>query len=138
MPKRSASRITITVALGTSTPTSITVVATSTSSSPARKRSITASFSADGSRPCSSPSRSPASSPAASRSKVSSAERHLELLGLLDQRAHDVGLAAGGHLVAHVGPRRRPPSSGAVGPRACAIGVRPGGSSSSTLTSRSP
>ena len=55
MPKRSASRITITVALGTSTPTSITVVATSTSSRPAGSGSMTRSFSADGSRPCSRP-----------------------------------------------------------------------------------
>ena len=63
MPKRSASRMTITVALGTSTPTSMTVVATSTSTSPARKRSITASFSAAATRPWSSSTRRPASSP---------------------------------------------------------------------------
>ena len=74
MPKRSASSTTITVAFGTSTPTSITVVAMSTWSSPARKRPITASFSADGSRPWSRPRRSPDSSAASRRAKVSSAE----------------------------------------------------------------
>ena len=104
MPKRSASRITMTVAFGTSTPTSITVVATSTSSSPRGTRSIVASFSAGGRRPCSSPRRRPASSSCASRSIRLLGRRHLELLALLDQRAHDVRLAAVRHLVAHVGP----------------------------------
>ena len=76
MPKRSASSTTITVAFGTSTPTSMTVVATSTSTSPDRKRSMTASFSAAGTRPWSSSTRRPASAPSSpvSRSKVSWAE----------------------------------------------------------------
>ena len=137
MPNRSASRITITVALGTSTPTSITVVATSTSSSPARKRSIVASFSADGIRPWSSPSRRPRQLAGGQPLERLLGRRHLELLALLDERAHDVRLTAGRHLGAHVGPRRglhRADRSA----HCVSIGVRPGGSSSSTLTSRSP
>ena len=91
---------TITVALGTSTPTSMTVVATSTSIVPARKRSMTASLSAPAMRPCSRPRREPGELAAGhvSSSKVSCGRARLELLGLLDQRAHDVGLAAGRHL----------------------------------------
>ena len=51
--------------------------------------------------------------------------RDLELLGLLDQRAHDVGLAPGGHLGAHRGPRLVLVER-SVGPHGRAIGVRPG------------
>ena len=75
----------------------------------ARRRgsaSITSSFSAEVIRPCSSPRRRPASSPARSRSIGLLGRRHLELLGLLDQRAHHVGLAPGRHLRAHGVPRR--------------------------------
>ena len=105
IPNRSASRITITVALGTSTPTSITVVATSTSSCPARNSSIVISFSAGVSRPCSRPSRRPFSSPASQPLVRLLGGRHLELLALVDQRAHDV------RLTARRRPRReRPPT----------------------------
>ena len=58
-PKRSADSMTITEALGTSTPTSTTVVHTSTWRRPARKASITASFSSAFIRPCSSPTSTP-------------------------------------------------------------------------------
>ena len=104
MPKRSASSTTITVALGTSTPTSITVVAISTWSSPARKRPITASFSADGQ-----PAVEQAEPQTGQLGGLEAGEgllgrRDLELVALPDQRAHDVGLATGGHLLAHLGP----------------------------------
>ena len=98
----------MTVAFGTSTPTSITVVATSTSSSPRRKRPITSSFSALAIRPCISPSRSPSSSSAARRVERLLGRRDLELLGVLDQRAHDVRLATGRDLgrAPHPTPQR--------------------------------
>ena len=104
MPKRSASRITITVAFGTSTPTSMTVVATSTSSSPARN--------AVHRRLLLGRRHPPVQQPEAQAGQLAGRQplerllgrRDLELLALLDQRAHDVGLAPGGDLVAHVGP----------------------------------
>ena len=61
----------------------------------------------------------------------------LELLRLLDQRAHDVRLPAGGDLARARPPTPRPRAA-ARPPSGCTMGVRPGGSSSSTLTSRSP
>ena len=124
MPKRSASRTTITVAFGTSTPTSITVVATSTSSSPAAEAPIAASFSADGMRPCSSPS---ASRRARRLEPVVGllGRRDLELLGLLDERAHDVGLAPGGDLLAHLGPHSSVLLLGSPCAHTVTIGVRP-------------
>ena len=113
-PNRSASRITITVALGTSTPTSITVVATSTSISPAAKACIVRSFSSGGIRPCSISTRSPAScagrqlgEPAPRRAPqrpglvVGSIWPARPARRAVDPRAHDVGLAALGDLLAH-------------------------------------
>jgi hypothetical protein len=70
--------------------------------SPRRNASITASFSADGIRPCSSASRSPYSSPWCSSLEGLLRAGHLELLALLDERAHHVRLRPGGDLVAHV------------------------------------
>ena len=101
-------------------------------------RAMTASFSAGG-HPAVQQAEPQAGQLAGgrARSKVSSRRAHLELLALLDERAHDVGLAAGGDLVAHLLPtppsRRSSPWAHRV-----TIGVRPGGSSSSTDTSRSP
>ena len=135
MPKRSASSITITVASGTSTPTSITVVATSTGSRrrgrrpwppPSRRRHLAVQE----------PERRPASSSRPSRSNSSVAERGGHPLGSLDQRADDVGPAAGGDLAAHPLPGLDLLEVGAC--PTVVIGVRPGGSSSRTVMSRSP
>ena len=92
-PKRSAPSITITVALATSIPTSITVVATSTSVSPAAKARIASALSAEGIWPWRTPTSKPRSSPARSRRASTSAALPCDLLGLLDQRADDEGLA---------------------------------------------
>lgn len=56
-PKRSACSMTISDAFGTSTPTSMTVVATSRSISPSRNARMTSAFSACGRRPWTSPMR---------------------------------------------------------------------------------
>ena len=98
MPKRSASSTTITVALGTSTPTSMTVVATSTCDLPVAE---------GGHRRLLLGRREAAVQQAEAQAReVVGLEalvgllgrRHLELLALADQRAHDVGLAPGRHL----------------------------------------
>jgi hypothetical protein len=112
------------VALGTSTPTSMTVVATSTSSSPDRNRAITLLLGRRH-RPCSSPSRRPGEL-AVRRALVGLLGRgDLELLGLLDQRAHHVGLAAGGDLGADLLPHLGSRSSPARGPTGCRSGCGP-------------
>ena len=88
-------------------------------------------------RPCSSPTRDlgQRALPAPRPSAVA-ASHVLELLGLLDQRIDDVGLAA--RLRARGAAARRRLGAPLARRRRCAIGVRPGGSSSTTEQSRSP
>ena len=110
IPKRSAFSTSITVALGTSMPTSITVVATSTSRPPEANAAIACLLLARAhptvqqhqlvarrARPRAA-ARAPRS-PRAARGASAVAARAAcrvagGVLGLLDQRAHDVGLAA--------------------------------------------
>ena len=136
MPKRSASSTTITVAFGTSTPTSMTVVATRTSSVAGPERAHHGLLL--GRRHAPVQQAEPEAVQLAARQPLERLLRRgdLELLGLLDQRAHDVRLAARRR------PRRAPPPTRPPRPHpppsVVTIGVRPGGSSSRTLTSRSP
>ena len=137
MPKRSASSMTMTVALGTSTPTSMTVVATRTCR-PAgtelchhglllRRRQL----------PVQQAEAQARQRPGTEAGELLAGRGGLDALRLLDQGADDVGLVAGGDLLAH-----RPPGRLHLrGDRVAQIvltGVRPGGSSSSTVVSRSP
>ena len=74
-------------------------------------------FSPGDTRPCSSPSRRPDSSPAGQALEGLLGRAHLELLALVDERAHDVGLAPGGHLLADRGPHRLLVQLAVAGPR---------------------
>ena len=108
MPKRSASRITITVALGTSTPTSITVVATSTSSCAGAEPLHHLVLLGGLHPPVEEAETQPAQLVLGEAGERLLGRRHLELLGVLDQRADDVRLAAGGNLGTHGVPRQLP------------------------------
>ena len=127
----------MTVALGTSTPTSITVVATSTSSSPraepVHRRLLLGRRQATVQQP------EPQAAQLAGRQPLERLlrRRHLELLALVDQRTHHVGLSARRPPRRGRRPTPRPPAA-ARSAHCVTIGVRPGGISSSTLTSRSP
>ncbi len=119
----------MTVAFGTSTPTSTTVVATSTSIRPAANSDITRSFSSGVSRPCSAASRRPCSGPSpsigrtsttatggrrpagpSSGSSTSPRSASNSLMSRADAWADDVGLAAGGDLLADAFPRAIEPA----------------------------
>ena len=132
-PRRSAFSTIISEALGTSTPTSMTVVATSTSNRAALNASIAASFSAGFIRPCTRPTRRSGRA-SASSAAVSSAARHAS--------ASDSSMAVQTQYAcsppAHA-RRTRATTSGrrCDGATAVSTGVRPGGSSSITETSRS-
>ena len=123
----------IRLASGTSTPTSMTVVATSRSSRPALNAVITASLRAPGMRPCTSPMRTSGSA-AASAAAVSSAawcrttsdssiSGHTQYARRPDRQAASM--------------RATTSSRRASGSTTVRTGVRPGGSSSMTETSRS-
>ena len=136
MPNRSALSTTMTVASGTSTPTSITVVATSTSISPRRNCAIASSRAAGAICPCSSPTRSPASSPAARRSNSSVAER-----ASTRGESPTSGQTTKARWPAATSWRTRSQarcSSAGSGNHVVVTATRPGGSSSSTVRSRSP
>ena len=137
MPKREASRTTMTVAFGTSTPTSITVVATSTSRAPERKRRMVSSFSAGPTLPWSRPTRRSDRTPPVSAPCVSSAD--------LTSSASDSSMsgqttyawwpaATSSRTIDHT----LAPSSSSSTSQSVRIGMRPGGISSMTETSRSP
>ena len=89
---RSAFSITIRLAFGTSTPTSMTVVATSRSILPSLKRAMTASFSRGGHAAVHEPDRQFRQRFRERRGGLFGRLR-VQLIGLLDQRAHPVGLA---------------------------------------------
>ena len=67
----------------------------------ARNACITACFSAGFSLPCSRPMRSPASAPPRKRLFHADGGAHVDLVAVLDDRQHDVGLPALGDLLAH-------------------------------------
>jgi hypothetical protein len=132
-PKRSACSITISDALGTSTPTSITVVLTSTPICPIVKSAITAFFSAGGMRECSSPTITPGSAVAQT---LHGSAWHWSgpaprFLRSADKPSTPAGLAPAGADPLDHSSRRLSDTSFVT------TGVRPGGSSSITDTSRS-
>ena len=104
MPNRSASRMTITVALGTSTPTSMTVVATSTSRRPLAELVHGRLLVGRAEAPVQQPEAQALELAGGQLGEGVLGRADLELVGLLDQRGHDVRLAPGGHLAAHRGP----------------------------------
>ena len=137
MPKRSASSTTMIVAFGTSTPTSITVVATSTSSS-ARAEQLHRHLLLGRRQPPVQQAEPEPRELAGGEALVGLlGRRHLELLALVDQRADHVRLTSGRDLSRTSAHDLRLERAARVA-HLVTIGVRPGGSSSSTLTSRSP
>ena len=136
MPNLSASSTTIIVAFGTSTPTSITVVATNTSNSRSRNLFIVNSLSLDDMRPCNNPSRKPCNSSWPKRSNTCSADATSNL-SLSSINGHTTKPCCPAATASRISPHIICSNNGPAA-HFVTIGVRPGGSSSNTLTSKSP
>src|SRR5664280_1776801 len=133
-PKRSAFSITITEALGTSTPTSITVVAHSTPTSPAANAAITDSRSPAGVRPWTASTLTPASAWRTARTCVATARAETFSDSSMSGNTQYACPPAATSLRRNSANRPRAASSRST----VRTGMRPGGISSITETSRAP
>ena len=136
MPKRSASRITITVAFGTSTPTSMTVVATSTSSVAGAEGGHRRLLLGRRHPPVQQPEAQPGE--LAGRAAARTSPRPRPPRASRSPRSAGTRRRPGGPPPPRRAPPPTPPPRQSPAAQRVTIGVRPGGSSSRTLTSRSP